>query len=64
MAALQRIERHVEHGQAIGHEERIELGTLQRLREALQMRKVEIRIGKGAGMDAAGPHEGAKSQLT
>ena len=68
-AALQRVHRHVEHGQMIGHEEGIEAPALQGLGEALQMGEVEIRIGKGAGiapgagMQAHGPHEGPQAQL-
>ena len=70
MAVLERIERHVEHGQMIGHEECVELGALQRLREALEMGEIEIGIGKsagiapGAGMDGGRAHESAEMQLT
>ncbi len=70
MAALERIERHVEHGHVIGHEEGVELAALERLCEALEVPEVEIGIGKsagiapGAGMDARRPHEGAEPQLT
>ena len=70
MAVLERVERHVEHGQMIGHEEGVEFGALQRLREALEMREIEIGVGKGAGispgagMDAHRAHESAETQLT
>ncbi len=43
-AALQRLHRHVQHGQMIGHEEGVELRRLQRLRETLQMREVEVGV--------------------
>ena len=57
MAALQRLDRHVQHGQMIGHEEGVELAALQRLGEALQMREIEIGVGKGAGIaPGAGVH--------
>ena len=36
-AALQRRHRHVQHGQVVGHEERVELAPLQRLDEAGQV---------------------------
>ena len=69
MAALQRLDRHVQHGEMVGHEEGVELAALQRLREALQVREVEVGVGKGAGIapgagvDADRAHEGAKMQL-
>ena len=69
MAVLERIERHIEHGQVIGHEEGIELGPLQRLGETLEMGKIEIgvrkgaRIAPGAGVDGRRPHESAEMQL-
>ena len=68
-AALQRLDRHVEHGQMIGHEEGVEAAALQRLGETLQMREVEIGvresagIAPGTGVDADGTHEGAEAQL-
>jgi hypothetical protein len=34
-AALERLDRHVEHSQMIGHEERVEPAVLQRLGETL-----------------------------
>lgn len=70
VAALERIEGHVEHGHVVGHEEGIEFGPLQRLDAALHMRKVEIhvrpraRIAPGTGVDARRPHECTKVQLT
>ena len=70
VAALQGLDRHVEHRQMVGHEEGVELARLQLLRQALQQREVEIRIGRGAGiapgpgMDADRAHEGAELQLS
>ena len=64
-AALQCGHRHVEDRQMVGHEERIEPATLQRLREADQMLEVEVGIGIGTrvappgGMDADRAHESA-----
>ena len=69
MAVLERVERHVEHGQVIGHEKCIEFGSLERLREALEIGKIEIgvrkgaRIAPGAGVDGRRPHESAETQL-
>jgi hypothetical protein len=70
MAALERIDRHVEHGHVVGHEEGVEFRALEPLREMLEMREVEIgvrisaRIAPGAGVDARRPHEGAEPELT
>ena len=70
MAVLERVERHVEHGQVVGHEEGIEFGALERLREALDMREIEIGVRKSAGIapragvDGRRPHECAETQLT
>ena len=70
MAALERVNRHVQHGQVVGHEEGVELAALQRLREALDVREIEIRVGEGAGiapgagMDGGRPHECAETQLS
>ena len=70
VAALERIERHVEHGHVVGHEEGVELRPLERLDAALHMREVEIhvrpgaRIAPSAGVNARRPHECAKVQLT
>ncbi|WP_245372647.1 hypothetical protein [Rhizobium leguminosarum] len=69
MAAPQRLDRHVEHGKVIGHEEGVEFRPLQRLREGLQMGEIEIGvrirtgIAPGTGMQANGTHEGAEAQL-
>ena len=70
MAVLERVERHVQHGQMIGHEKRVEFGALQRLRETLEMGEIEIGVGEGAGitpgagMDCRRAHESAETQLT
>src|SRR6266566_898073 len=54
----------------IGHEEGVEFAAFERLREALEMREVEIGvresagIAPGAGMDGGRPHEGAEPELT
>ena len=50
VAALQRFDRHVEHGEVIGHEERVELGVFQPLREAREVAQVEIGVRVGAGI--------------
>ena len=69
-AALQRGHGHVHHRQMVGHEERIELGRLQSLGEALEMGKAEIRvristgIAPPGGVDADRPHEGAEMEAT
>jgi hypothetical protein len=69
MAVLERVERHVEHGQMIGHEKRVEFRPLERLREALDVGEIEIGVGKGAGVapgagvDGRRPHESAETQL-
>lgn len=69
MASPQRLDRHVEHGQMVGHEEGVELRRLERLRETLQMREVEVGVGIGArvapcaGMKTDRAHEGAETQL-
>ncbi len=70
VAVLERVERHVQHGQMIGHEKRVEFGSLQRLREALEMAEIEVGVGKGAGIapgagvDGGRAHESAEMQLT
>ena len=64
MAAFKRLHRHVENREVIGHEECVEPGRLEPLREAFQMREVEVRVRIGAriapaaGVDADRPHEG------
>ncbi len=69
VAAPQRLDRHVEHSQMIGHEEGVELRRLQCLREAFEMCEIEIgvgigsRIAPGACVKADGAHEGAEPQL-
>jgi hypothetical protein len=53
----------------VGHEKRIEAAPFQGLGEPPQMRKIEIGVGKGAGIspgagvNADGAHESAKPQL-
>src|SRR5262249_30530365 len=62
-------DRHVEHGQMVGHEEGVELAALESLNEALEVREIEVGIGVAAGiaprpgMDAGGTHECAEAQL-
>ena len=69
VAAFQRLHRHVEHREVIGHEERVEPRRLEPLREAFQMREVEVRVRPGAGIapaagvDADRPHEGGEMKL-
>jgi hypothetical protein len=70
VAALERIDRQVQHGEMVGHEEGVELAALERLREALDVREVEVGVGKGAGIapgagvDRGRAHERAQPQLT
>ena len=69
VAVLERIERHVEHRQMVGHEKRIELGAFERLGEALEMVEIEVgvrkraRIAPSPGVDARRAHERAQMQL-
>src|SRR6266853_5373862 len=69
-AMLERVERHVQHGQMVGHEEGVEAAALQRLRESLQVREIEIRIRKRSrveprgGVDTDRPHERTEAQLS
>ena len=69
MAALQGLDRHVEHRQMVGHEEGIEPPALQRPGKTPQMREIEVGVREGArvapraGMNADRPHERAKPQL-
>src|SRR5262249_51242749 len=70
VAALERIDRHVQDGQVVGHEEGVELAGLEVPDQLLQMRETEVgvrpgsRIAPGAGVDTDRPHEGAEFQLT
>jgi hypothetical protein len=70
VAALERVDRHVEHREVIGHEERIELAALQRPDKALHVGEIEIRVRKcariapGPGVNARWPHERAEPELT
>jgi hypothetical protein len=70
MAALQRIEGHVEHSHVVGHEEGVELPALERLGKALEVREVKIGIRERAGispcsgMDTRWPHESCEPELT
>jgi Rrf2 family protein len=54
----------------VGHEEGVEAATLQRLRESLQVREIEIRIRKRSrvaprgGVDTDRPHERTEAQLS
>ena len=68
-AALQRLHRHVQHGQVIGHEEGVELAALQGLGVLHQRLEIEVGIGRaagiapGGGVDADRAHEGAEAEL-
>ncbi len=68
-AAPQRLDRHVQYGQVIRHEEGVEPRALQGLDEAAQVLEVEVRIGIGAGiappggMDADRAHERTQMKL-
>ncbi len=70
VAALERVDRHVQHRHVVGHEEGVELCPLQRLDALLEMRQIEIhvrpcaRIAPGAGVNARRPHESAEVELT
>src|SRR6185312_1843380 len=70
VAALERIGRHVEYGEMVGHEEGVELPGLELLGHLFQMREIEVRIRPGAGItpragvQADGAHERAELQLT
>src|ERR1700736_410338 len=70
MAALERIDRHVQDGQMVGHEEGVEFSALQFLDQPLDMREIEIGvrpcagIAPRAGMNADRPHERTEPQLT
>jgi hypothetical protein len=53
----------------VGHEERVEQSSLERLSETLEVLEVEVRIRIGAriapppGVDSHRAHEGPKAQL-
>src|SRR5580658_7514889 len=70
MAALERVDRHVEHSHMVSHEECVELRLLQFLDGFFHMGEVEIHVGPGAriapcaGMDRCRAHECAETQLT
>ena len=67
--ALQRLHRHVQHRQVIGHEESVELAALQGLGVGDQRLEIEVgvrraaRIAPGGGVDADRAHEGAEAEL-
>ena len=69
VAALQRVNRHVEHGQVVGHEEEVELRRLELLGEAPEVGEVEVGVREGAGIaprtgvDGNRAHEGAEVEL-
>jgi hypothetical protein len=66
-ASSQRLDRHIEHREMVGHEERVEPPAFERLSETLQVLEVEVRVGIGAGIappssvDSHGPHKSAES---
>src|SRR3546814_566938 len=68
-AALQRVHRHVQEGQMVRHEQRIEPALLQLAGEPLVVREAEVRVREGAriapraGMDTRRPQEGAEAEL-
>ena len=70
VAALQRIDRHVQHGQVVGHEEGVELSGFELLDQLLDVREIEIGVRPGAGIapragvNADRPHERAELELT
>ncbi len=69
VAALERVDRHVQHGQMVGHEEGVELSGLEFLDQLLDMREIEVGVGPGAritpraGVDRDRPHECAELEL-
>ncbi|BAV75684.1 hypothetical protein PCAU_3475 [Pseudomonas chlororaphis subsp. aurantiaca] len=69
MAAFQGLDGHVEQGQVVGHEKRIETRPLQGLGETLEVGEVEVgvaigaRVAPGAGVNADRAHEGAQLEL-
>ena len=67
--ALQRLHRHVQHGQVIGHEEGVELAALQGLGVGDQRLEIEVgvrraaRIAPGGCVDRDRAHERAEAEL-
>ena len=49
VAALQRLDRHVQHGQMVGHEEGVELAGLQLLDQRLMCGKLKLASGHAPG---------------
>ncbi len=70
VAALERIDRHVEHGEVICHEEGVELSGFEFPDQLLDMPEIEIGVRPRAGiaprpgMNRDRPHERAEPQLT
>ncbi len=70
VAALQRRDRHIQHGQMVGHEERVEFAGFKLPDQPPEMVKIEISVRPCPGiapcpcMDADGPHECTEPQLT
>jgi hypothetical protein len=64
--ALERLDRHVQHREVVGHEEGVELRRLEGLGEAREMGEVEVgvrvaaRVAPPGGVDADRAHEGAE----
>ena len=69
-AAFEGVHRHVQQGQMIGHEERVEFGAFQGLGEPGDMAKIKIGIRVGAGVtppcgvDTDRAHKRPQSQLS
>ncbi len=69
MAALEGGHRHVQEGEMVGHEERVELRFLQAPDGPAHLVEAEIGAGIGAGippragMDRGGAHEGTEVKL-
>jgi hypothetical protein len=63
-------DRHVEHGQMVGHEKGVEFSGLEFPDQPLDVREIEIGIrpcagiAPRAGMNADRPHERTEPQLT
>ena len=70
VAALERVDRHVQHGQMVGHEEGVELSGFELPDQLLDVGEIEIGVRPRAGiaprpgMNADRPHEGPEPQLT